>query len=715
MPAATSVTRGAGISFRSALLVSVVAILLAAVGVLGIVSYVNARAIVDDLAYQALDQTAARVHDRLRDLLDGASHAGKTTARRLTRKHWSLAELPTLVQGFHDSIVMNHALSYISLGLEAGGYGHVYRTSSGELEGRVQIVEGHEQSRRRDYEFVDGVLRERVENRAVDDYDPRKRGWYQRAKENGTQTWPPVYLFINKPNPDYPGLTCATPVRDPSGAIQGVTTADFDLIALGRFLSELDVLKGGVAFVVEIGSDGTHRVVAHPDSETILGRFEVDGVPQEDILPVEEIPDASVRALTATLQRTPATSRLRITDVEVGETHFIGAYGRLDSEHDLNWVVALLVPRDALMAPVESSSRRSLWIGLVSLALAGLLAWLLARRIAKPLELLAQDTEAIARFELRARSGTASRFTELRRLSGAMEEMKSGLRSFRRYVPADLVRGVLESGEEVSLGGERRELTVCFTDIQDFTRISEQMSPEALVDWLGAYFEAVSAAFADSGGTVDKYIGDSVMAFWGAPRRVPNHAEQACLGALVARDALEDMAARLAADGQHPLHVRFGLGTGELLVGNIGSDSRLNYTVIGDAVNLASRLESLNKMYGTRILIDARTRELAGAAVVARPLEYVSVRGRTEGTLVHELLASAEQATAGDHALVEQCTRALALYRSRDFVGARVAYEEVLGGRPQDGVAFVMVQSCMQYERDPPGEEWDGIRRMTEA
>ena len=562
MQARQRAVRITGISFRSALLVSVVAILLAAVGVLGIVSYANARSIVDDLAYQALDQTAARVHDRLRDVLDGASHAGKTQARRLARKRWRVEELPTLVQGFHDSIVMNPALSYISVGLEAGGYGHVYRTSSGDLEGRVQIVKGAGKSERREFVFVDGLIQEQRDRRTEDTYDPRKRGWYQQAKAGGTQTWPPVYLFINKPNPDYPGLTCATPVRDPEGQFQGVSTADFDLIALGRFLAELDVLKGGVAFVVEVGEDGAHRVIAHPDSTKILGRFEVDGVEREDILPIEEIPDGSVRGLAETLRREPAAAGLQVANVEADGTRYLGAYARLDTAHGLNWVVALLVPRAALMAPVEESSRRSLIIGLISLALAGLLAWLLARRIAKPLELLARDTEAIARFELRARDGTASRFTELRRLSGAMEEMKSGLRSFRRYVPADLVRGVLESGEEVSLGGERRELTVCFTDIQDFTRISEQMTPEALVEWLGHYFEAVSAAFAAAGGTVDKYIGDSVMAFWGAPKRVENQAAQACLGALAARDALtrpcRAVGGRGGASSARPVRTRHG-------------------------------------------------------------------------------------------------------------------------------------------------------------
>lgn len=700
------------ISFRIALLLSVVAILLATVGVLGIVSYANARSIVDDLAYQALDQTTARVHDRLRGLLDGAAHAGSVNAKRLAAKRWTLDDLPGLVQGFHDAILMNPALSYISVGLETGCYCHVYRTSEGELLGRIQQRGEGLEPERIDFGFVGGVA-STDRSRTADQYDPRVRGWYRDAKAHGAQMWPPVYLFINKPNPDYPGLTCATPVKAPDGETQGVTTADFDLIALGKFLAELRVLKGGVAFVVEIGPDGTHRVIAHPDEGKFLGRFTVDGVEKDDILPIDQIPDASMRTLLDQLMATPATDGLRVTEVEAKDQRFLGAYARLETRHELNWVVALLVPRDALMAPVESSSRRSLLIGIISLVLAGLLAWLLSRRIAKPLERLAKDTEAIARFELRPTERTESRFSELQRLSGAMEEMKSGLRSFRRYVPADLVREVLQSGQEVSLGGERRELTVCFTDIADFTTLAEQMTPEALVEWLGRYFEVVSEAFAESGGTVDKYIGDSVMAFWGAPQRVSDHAGRACLGAIAASHRLAALRAQLETEGDHPIRVRFGIGTGELVVGNIGSSRRLNYTVIGDPVNLASRLESLNKMYGTEILIDDDTKQAAGEAVLARPVELVSVKGRTEGTLVWELMGSRGEATPQQLQLVQATTDALALYQARDFTAAQGAYEAILASRPDDGVAFVMVQSCVDMLANPPPDDWDGTRRMT--
>ncbi len=262
-------------------------------------------------------------------------------------------------------------------------------------------------------------------------------------------------------------------------------------------------------------------------------------------------------------------------------------------------------------------------------------AWLGRRLLAKPLATVAGELDHIERFELDAVKYHPSRLTELDELSGTIARMASGLVAFRKYLPADLVRILVSEGIEARPGGTQKELTVLFADVAGFTGMSERLG-EQVVPLLGAYLDIVSNTVQRERGTVDKFIGDAVMAFWGAPNENPDHAAAACRAALKAVRAVQ--AAGLADDRGVPLHVRIGINSGSVLVGNIGSDARLNYTVIGDAVNVASRLESANKRYGSSIIIGEHTRQMAGAAIVVRKLDTVAVYGRMGGTAIYELV-----------------------------------------------------------------------------
>ena len=417
-------------------------------------------------------------------------------------------------------------------------------------------------------------------------------------------------------------------------------TADFDLIALGRYLKSLGIFEHGEAFVVEVGEDGTRRVIAHPDPHVIVGPVEADGEEKDDILPLGQIRSVPVRALMATVPRGSIDPHAGLSKAEFPAegNEYVGAWEPLVSRHDVHWLIGITVPRDDLMSPVERSNLETLVIGLVSLLLSTMLAVALARRISQPLRRLAAETEAIGHFRLDPKPHAPTRLAELSRLNGAMEEMKAGLRSFQKFVPAELVRAVLSTGHEIALGGERKTLTVLFTDIVGFTPMAERLAPEKMVEVLGRYFEAVGEEIEATGGTVDKYMGDSVMAFWGAPIPKPTHAMDACVTALGIRRRIAALSAVLEGEGLPPLTVRVGVATGELIVGNIGSRTRLSYTVIGDPVNLASRLESLNKRYATTILVAEATREAVGDVVVARPIERVAVKGKSRSVLVYELL-----------------------------------------------------------------------------
>src|SRR5262249_43477663 len=224
--------------------------------------------------------------------------------------------------------------------------------------------------------------------------------------------------------------------------------------------------------------------------------------------------------------------------------------------------------------------------------------------------------------------------------------------------------------------------------------------------------QAQSEQVLATGGTVDKYIGDAVMAFWGAPEPHPGHALAACTAALRGQQALRRLREKWAAEGKPPFRARIGIHTGEAVVGNIGSAARMNYTVIGDAVNLASRLEGLNKFYGTEILLSEDTFREAQGGVVARPLDWVSVKGKSKAVLVYELLGLKGEADPSSAEVVRVYAEALEHYRGQDWAGAVELFQRVLGLRPDDAPPREMLGRCRDYQAAPPGQGWDGVHRM---
>ncbi|MEI6072037.1 MAG: adenylate/guanylate cyclase domain-containing protein [Verrucomicrobiae bacterium] len=266
-----------------------------------------------------------------------------------------------------------------------------------------------------------------------------------------------------------------------------------------------------------------------------------------------------------------------------------------------------------------------------------------SRRISRPLLRLAAEMSRIQSFDLDHRPRIDSRVKEIAAMAEALVNMKNGLRSFRKYVPADLVAELMRLNKEAVLGAEKRTMTVMFSDIADFTALSEQMAPEILAGHLGVYFEGMTKIILRNCGTVDKYIGDAIMSFWGAPNPAPDHAAAACRTALQCRRFLESLEMESARKGEPVFRTRIGINSGEMIVGNMGYDERMNYTVIGDNVNLASRLEGLNKIYGTQILISEQTHSLVEGKFETRRIDDVTVKGRSQSVAVYELISEKEK------------------------------------------------------------------------
>jgi adenylate cyclase len=706
-------------SFHITLLTILLSLVCCTVLGLGFLSYHNAHATTTELSRQILDQTSLRIDARIDDFLHGMRDLGAMNLRLLETGQVRVDDFPRLAPYWLEVMKVHPRLTSLSLGLEATGEWFYVRRlpddrlAIGELRrnGRTDKLElsnyWPEAYPGEPFYFNPDASAE----------DPRTRPWYRAGRTSGKQAWSETYvLFGVEGVPDMPGVSCATPFYRPAGRLVGVVTATFDMRELSDYLKGLAVGHRGYAFVLEYRADGSRHVIAHPDASILIrGAREEGTIRVRELVPAEQTADARVPAF---LEQVPgdrstagqkAMTRVRFTQ---GGVRYLGSHRGLQADGSPPWVIGVVIPEAEILQNVDRNNRHTLLLGLAVLTGAVLVSLGVARQVARPLERLAREAAAIGRWHLEPRPPARSLVEEVHRLAVANENMKTSLRSFSKYVPADLVRTLLAAGQEARLGGENRRVTILFADLAGFTSITEQLAPAQLVEHLSEYLQVMSAEVLATAGTLDKYIGDAVMAFWGAPVARPQHALDACRAALGCRQRMEQLRARWKAEGKPLLFARLGLHTGEVVVGNIGSEARLNYTVIGDAVNLASRMEGLNKYYGTEILITDSTRRAIGDALVVRPVDWVSVKGKTRPVQVYELLGAKGEVGGAIEALVELHDRALALYRLREWARARALFEQILEGRPHDGPARALMARCREYQAHPPGDGWDGVHRM---
>lgn len=366
------------------------------------------------------------------------------------------------------------------------------------------------------------------------------------------------------------------------------------------------------------------------------------------------------------------------------------------------WQVGIVAPQAYYTRDLRQLRDRSLF-ALLALTLVALVAGLVALRpVRSSLARVVDATARMRRFEL-APASTDAPLREVVEVMEGVERAKTSMRTLGKYVPIDLVRELYAANREPQLGGELLDLSMMFTDIEGFTALSERLAPDALAVALGAYLEAMTAGVRSTDGTVDKFIGDAVMAFWNAPRRLPDHPLRACRAVLACLKATRELYASPAWAGLPPLFTRYGVHTARVMVGNFGAPERLSYTALGDGVNLAARLEPLCKQYGVTALaseaVVAAVGGVDGGAVKFRLVDTVAVKGKQQAVRVYELLEGERTET------VVAYERALAAYLARDFAGAR----DILLGLGDDPPSRVMAARCAVMLADPPPADWNGV------
>jgi adenylate cyclase len=284
-------------------------------------------------------------------------------------------------------------------------------------------------------------------------------------------------------------------------------------------------------------------------------------------------------------------------------------------------------------------------------------------------------------------------------------------KTFESYVAPTIVQEMLKHPEQLRLGGERREITVLFTDIRGFTTMSEDLAPEALVKLLHDFLNPMSNIIINQGGTIDKYMGDAIMALFGAPLIQADHPRLACRAALEMVATLEALNRTWAEQGRPPLKVGVGVNTGFVAVGNMGSDRLFDYTAIGDNVNLASRLEGLNKYYGTNILVSEATAKAQDNSFILRDIDLVRVKGKAQAARIYELLGEGEPNPELVRFL-ELYHRALALYREKHWAESLAPFTQALEIRPDDAACQRYITLAQKHHETPPAHDWEAVTVM---
>jgi adenylate cyclase len=691
------------IRYRVGLGAAVVLLVTAAVAAVSWATFLNTRAAIVTL-------THARIHELLRGLGERVEgHMLRAVpavelSRMLVRDGLVSTDRDALARQFVLVLRANPAFSWVSYSDDSGGFTGAYRSPRGDVRVSQSML-------RRGGELREHVVDDRgawtPSLHQVDyGYDPRVDRFYAEARAAGRRVWIGPYVFFDE---GVPGITCATPLLAPDGGLRGVFTVDFNLNFLSRFVAELRFGAHGRVFVFT--ADGT--VIAHPT----LRLVEVTGQGSKGTLvTVADVGDPVMQAFVRAWHaagRSAGGAPAEFAFEHAGERYLAGAR-TVEVDGGLRWILGAVAPEADFLGVLARNRLVALAIMAVALGLGGAVTLVLARRITAPLTRLAAEMEEIGRFQLDERPRLPTVFREVALMDGALLGMKRGLRSFGYYVPTDLVRAVLASGQEARLEGHTRELSVYFSDIAGFTTIAETMTPEELVRLIGRYFDEMTRVVTASGGTIDKFIGDAIMAFWGAPAPAPDHAARACEAAVRAQRMLAALRSAAAAPPLATLQARIGIATGEVLVGNIGTPARFNYTVMGDTVNLAARLESLNKVYGTAILVSDATWDAARARVLGRPVDLVQVKGKQRGVRVWEVLDLEAEADARARTLAAVAEEALARYVARDFAGAAGLYERIEREWPGDRPAALLLERCRRFITAPPPPEWAGVYVATE-
>lgn len=528
-------------------------------------------------------------------------------------------------------------------------------------------------------------------------YDPRTRPWYQEAVNAKKLVWTNIYKFhsfIKNTSYTY-GITATIPIYNQDNKLQGVLGMDIAVNSMQQFINKLQVTPNSIIYI----TNEKNQVIAYRNPKQLLD-IRGEKLTPKDLGFKVQIP---ISKLDWSNQKTP------ISFYEYNNQQFFLVNQPIfNANSEKIWHITIIVPASDVLAPLRSLSIKILFLTVFILILGVLIARFVSQKISRPIIKLSKDAQEITRLELTPKPLLKTMIKEISYMDKSLSNMRSSLASFQRYVPSSLVKKLVRSGKIAKVGGEHQNITILFSDIKDFTKLTEATLPKHLMNYLSEYFQLMTDAVLIHQGILDKYIGDAIMALWNTPLPDKDHILHACQTAVSMIEKVTQFNVRNQSVEFPELIVRIGIHSGEAIVGNVGSEERLNFTALGDSVNLTSRLEATNKTYNTQIIVSQTIFEEAQSHFPFRLLDEVAVRGKRESTTIYELITARDLQNLKQH--VQEFKHAFGNYQKGNWNESIKLFTTLTPAYPGDQLAALYIKRCLLLIKKPP-PVWDGIWR----
>lgn len=532
-------------------------------------------------------------------------------------------------------------------------------------------------------------------------YDPKIRPWYQAALKAKKHVWTNEYLFYWQGKFLHPGVSCAVPVYT-NNDLKGVFSIDVKLNSISEFLAKHKVTKHSLSFIFD--KNGT--LIAFPQNYSFPN---AESSPK-NLTTITQLNNPIMNAVFLDFEKKKASDFM----IKINNQYFLAYFRSIPQFRNYNWYIGTIVPEQDYSKGYRFLIKVISIIFILITILGLVLINIFSKKLSIPINKLARELEKIKYFDIKPSPPFRALIREVFIMSRSIESMKIGLNSFRKYLPEKLVLNLISSGEAAKIGGHSRDIALFFSDIVNFTSIAEQTEPKKILGYLCEYFEEMDIIISKHSGIIDKYIGDSIMAFWGVLSLDGNKIKHACDAALACQHRLQLFNEELFERNGFKFETRIGIHYGYAIVGNIGSLNRLNYTAIGDSVNVTSRLEQLNKNYGTKIIVSEFVYDQVKTDYFFRILDRILIRGREEPTCIYELIQS-KNIPLKEYLLkfCDNYQHGFTAYQHQAWDLAIDYFKTALKYLPENKSCLLMIARCHNFKRKPPPEPWNGIWSFT--